>query len=116
MIKLDYKSFERKVKLSLLYDEDIDNSLYKFLVDVKENIEYISCSDLTMWNPSYHYKGNLIIEYYPDIFKNNNYCYSLTETFYQLFSKYYENEYGFNPGDIDHKFLKKYLSEYLKIK
>lgn len=35
---VDYKKFIRTVNLSLLYDRDITNIFYNFLVDVKNNI------------------------------------------------------------------------------
>lgn len=86
---IDYKSFDREVKLLYLYDKDvkeINNVFFQFLIDVKENIEYIKTCN------HYTYKGEIILYNKPFFGDDKKYLFS--DHFTSLFNFYYESEYG----------------------
>lgn len=100
---MDYKSFLRQVKIYEITGIKPDNLLYRFLIDVKENVEYEI--------PNYYkYNHKLIFrnigDRSSDAFKGKWF----TENFYTMFDESYEKQYGVHANPTErYNFLVDYL-------
>lgn len=116
-IDIDYNSFSRYVKLyDILGDEIEINALYNFLISIKGNVE--SSKELIGYDEThyiYKYDGVIVVEYKVNSW-GKIFDYDIPESFYDIFIKYYEIEYGkyIHSINID-LFIYKYVTYYLGI-
>lgn len=123
---ISYKEFIRSKKISEILNKDIDNPLYKYLVEVAEKGEYSE--------PSGDVINNCVINNYKygcinDIIFHHTYLvkqkavngYNLSHDFSCKFDNFYKKTYGlhnmhknvYTYSYIKTVFIKKYINEYI---